>query len=370
MTCGYRFVLEVQSLDGAVLRREGLTPDWEPALEAARLVGLRTLGLWPQVDEADPRLEPLWHDAAGEPNLRGFRIRLEHDGQAWFADLPAAKYFSETARSVVAAALAEGVVRADESVRYGVAAYVVETDLPRPSPLRFDAADRPAPLEVHERGLDRLVARARACADIDATDVDVVLPEDVLDEVCRLTVAADERETGGLLLGHLCHCDNGADIGLEVTAQVPARHTIGDAVKLTFTSDTWTDARAALALRKRGELLIGWWHSHPAQGWCKSCPVERQRVCQLSAGFLSADDRALHRAMFPAAYTQALLVTNSVNGLDTKLFGWKNGLLQSRGFWLLDGTAADSVARRSIRGAASVTVAACATGSRGETDAP
>jgi hypothetical protein len=36
--------------------------------------------------------------------------------------------------------------------------------------------------------------------------------------------------------------------------------------------------------------------------------------------------------MFPWAYTQALVVTHSAAGLETKLFGWRHGALHERGF--------------------------------------
>jgi len=145
-------------------------------------------------------------------------------------------------------------------------------------------------------------------------------------------------------------------------------------VKLTFTSDTWTDVRAAVALRNAGELLVGWWHSHPAHAWCKACPLERQRVCQLSTGFLSTEDRALHRAMFVAAFTQALVVTQSAAGLETKLFGWRRGALQPRGFRLLDSHTGPAMARASVRQGAAATEAACAKDDRppapGQEDRP
>ena len=50
-------------------------------------------------------------------------------------------------------------------------------------------------------------------------------------------------------------------------------------------------------------------------------------------GFLSADDRALHRAVFPRAYSLALVVTDAGRGDPTfALFGWREGVLERRGF--------------------------------------
>jgi proteasome lid subunit RPN8/RPN11 len=362
MHCQYRFVLEVRPADGGrVLFREALHPDWEPAIEAARLVGLRAHGVWHQPGDGEPAVLPLWHERAGEPVVRGVRVSLTRNGHGWHADIPSTEFFAEAARTVVAGRVAAGTLAADDRVRYGVAAYAAApAELPA---LAFTTTPLAQPIAVRDRGFAALVARSLECGEADAADLDVVVPESILEDMCRLTREAGERETGGILLGHVCRQETGGDVGVEITAHVPARHTVGDAVKLTFTSDTWTDVRAAVALRKAGELLVGWWHSHPAIAWCKACPIERQRVCSLSTGFLSSDDRALHRAMFPSAFTQALLVTHSAAGLETKLFGWRRGGLQPRGFHLLqDGHAAAAAARASVQPAGSATAPVAATG--------
>jgi hypothetical protein len=192
-----------------------------------------------------------------------------------------------------------------------------------------------APLwSLRDRGFDTLVTQSVPCGEHDPADIEVVLPDYVLDEMIVLTQAAGECEVGGVLIGHLCADTEPRAIGVEVTAQIPARHTVGDASKLTFTSDTWTDVRAAVRLRRRDELLLGSWHSHPAHAWCRACPPERQRECQLATGFMSADDRVLHRAMFPAAFSQAVVVTQSVLGTHASWFGWRRGTIQPRGFRL------------------------------------
>lgn len=377
MNSDYRFVLEVRTFDGGViLHREALSPDWEPAVEGARLAGLRAHGVWQRASDAEPRaeprLEPIWHKAAGQPLLQGVRVHMEHGGHAWFADFPTATYFGDVARSVVAAQLAAGQLKPEDRVRYVVAAYAATEARSGAPALRFDTADRPQPFPVRERGFGDLLAQSFPCGDADPSDFEVVLPEEVLDEACALAREAGDRETGGILIGHVCRDEAGRDIGVEITAHIPARHTVGDAVKLTFTSDTWTDVRAAVALRKADERLIAWWHSHPAKAWCAKCPIERQRECRLTKGFLSADDKALHRAMFSGAFTLALVVTNSVLGLDTTLFGWRHGVLAPRGFRLrrvaeksTGGITGDIAARSlglaSVAGPRPALAAACAT---------
>ena len=59
----------------------------------------------------------------------------------------------------------------------------------------------------------------------------VFLPQRVLDEAAALTRAERGRETGGVLIGNLRHDPAVPDIFAEVTAQISAEHTRGDAVK-------------------------------------------------------------------------------------------------------------------------------------------
>jgi hypothetical protein len=325
-------------MEGGVLFGEALDPDWEPAREGARLSGLRTLGVWHD-EAAESSVEPVWHES-GPPMVRALRVTTRACDREWSTDFTATEYFADTAREVVRASLDEGRLAPDERVRYGVAAYPVEPAM-RGAPLsgapdarsdRFAAVHRPQPLAVRDRAFSDLAAGSLACGDHDPLDFEVVFPESVVTDICARTKAAGGRETGGILIGHICRDDARGDVGLEITAHIPARHTVGEADKLTFTSETWTDVRNAVALRKADELMLGWWHSHPAFTWCAKCPIERQRVCQLASGFLSADDKALHRSIFPTAFTQALVITNSAAGLDTRLFGWRNGVLKARGY--------------------------------------
>ena len=58
----------------------------------------------------------------------------------------------------------------------------------------------------------------------------------------------------------------------------------------------------------------------------------------MASGFFSAQDRALHRAVFPRAYAVALVVNQIAEQEQTfSLFGWRQGLIQARGFHVLNG---------------------------------
>jgi hypothetical protein len=332
MNTPYRFVLEVRAPSGEVVHHQTISPDWALALEAARLNGLRHGHEWLSNDQLRAELEPVWSDPEAPSSLRGFRVEAGDVGRRWSTDFTMAGFFSDAARAAVAACVAAGRLTSQDRALFEVAAYPTDIINVPPS-LLVTSVDRPPHLVLHRRDFRQWRNEASTKSAGSSTDIDVLLPADVLQEVHALTIEAGDCETGGVLLGHVCRDETSGEIGLEITAQVRARHTVGDATKLTFTSDTWTDVRSVAALRKAGELLVGYWHSHPAQAWCKACPVESQRACHLSKGFLSADDRDVQRVVFPAAYTQALVVTNSINGLDTTLFGWRDGVLQPRGYW-------------------------------------
>lgn len=331
MNCSYRFVLEIRGTDGTSVYNGALDPDWEPALQGTRLAGLRRMNVWHGQGEAC-LIEPVWDVESGPPKTHGLRVHMRDGDRHWSAEFSTNEYFAESARAVVAAQLVAGDVAAEDQVRYAVSAYKIDAERHESAANRLSVVDRPQPLAVRHRDFGARCARSAARGEENDADVEVIVPQAVLDQVCALTDAAGERETGGILIGHLCRDETRDDVGVEVTAQIPARHTVAEPEKLTFTSETWTDVRAAVALRNEGELLVGWWHSHPAFSWCAKCPIDRQRVCRFATGFMSVDDKALHRSIFPAAFTQALVVTKSVAGLDSRMFGWRNGVLRPRGF--------------------------------------
>ena len=65
----------------------------------------------------------------------------------------------------------------------------------------------------------------------------------------------------------------------------------------------------------------------------------------LLTDYFSAQDRLLHRTVFPAAYSVALVVNELAEDRSTlSLFGWRQGMVVQRGFQAL-GAADDQAAR-------------------------
>jgi hypothetical protein len=317
--------------DGTPLEQVAVEPDWEPAHECVRLAALEA-GLPP--DEAfrlAPDVEPIWSEERGLPYLDGCRIRSR-------AGPPAAlevgvRYFARAAREAASGLVDQGRLATGDRFLYRLLGFQAE---PRPAPAGpcHRARAGVTRISVQAGSLGPLLQRASAETSEGAeADLPAFVPAPVLDEMAWHTGENAGRETGGILAGYLRRDGERARLFLEVTAQIPAPHTESDQSKLTFTADTWTEVRSVLELRRRRELMLGWWHSHPVREWCKQCPEERQRVCALADGFLSDHDRLLHRAVFPRAFTLALVVSDVAFGSPrVAAFGWRSGMLERRGF--------------------------------------
>jgi len=335
MVEGYRYMLELARPGGHALGRFPLVPDWEPAIESARWNLLRSRHVWVPDVPSDRTVEPVWHSIYGAPLVERFRVRLSTDAGEWIEEFDALPYFAAAARHTSSRLREEGTLDEGDVVRYRPLAFEGRDTQNASGSLRFNATERTAAPRFRATSLDGFLARSVVAGDTGPDSFDAFVPHLLLDEVMSLTSQAGGNETGGILIGHLHRDPVRCSLFVEATAQISARHTESTSAKLTFTADTWTDVRATLALRRRDEQILGWWHSHPAHDWCKACPPERQRECPLAEGFLSTDDRALHRAIFPRAFSLALLVTHALVGLSTALFGWQSGLLAPRGFRIL-----------------------------------
>ncbi len=197
--------------------------------------------------------------------------------------------------------------------------------------------ERVAPLHVLDSSLQEWQQRATPVGLVDSDDMPAFVPQQLLDEVAAQTLAERGRETGGILIGKLHRDAALPEIFAEVTAQIPAEHTRGDAVKLTFTHDTWAAVDAAIKLRGRNEIYLGYWHSHPVFEWCKTreCTLEKQATCKLASIF-STDDENVMRTVFPRGHSIALVANDTAfQDLTFSWYGWREGSIQPRAYYLM-----------------------------------
>jgi proteasome lid subunit RPN8/RPN11 len=330
----YKLELEVLTADGRPLRRVPIDPDWEPAFETTTFDAIRRGHLPPVLTANRGRIQPIWHGTLGAPYVSAFRaIIMTPRGQST-AEIPTA-YLRGHSRQVSADLVRAGELVQGDLFKYLVCAYPVE---PEPIPSGgFAVEDVAEPLALVATPLGELTDSAQLRGLRRGDEMPVFIDQTVLDDALVLSRAAGSVEVGGVLLGTLHRDPVLPEIFIEVTALIPAPHTVAEAAKVTFTAETWAAVDAAIALRDCGENKIGWFHFHP--NWCRNCPDEKRAHCALGEPFFSTDDVHLHRVCFSRAYHVALLVTDTPRrGLVPTLYGWQQGMVTERGFYTLPGS--------------------------------
>ena len=346
----YRYTVQIHREDGSCLRRVETAVDWQRALECTWFLGLRR----EEVDLADgtrsSAILPLWHPEIGEPYVGGFRVTIISEKRSGLTEDFTTAYFRDEARRALMDLVCEGRLEESDTVRLFVTASHDEAHAKAGPASSFTVREEPARIRLIESrfsdvagipaGGPRCVPDGRGGGDAvagaqNAVDFPVVIPRTVLEEARDLVRAARPNESGGILVGRLHRDIESRDVFAEVTAQIPAQYTTSSVDRLTFTPETWAAAGAALERRDRGEIYLGWFHFHRVLDQCASCPDEKRGRCELAKGFLSADDRHLHRVVFPRAYTVALVFSPTAgDGVEHALFGWRYGALEKRGFYV------------------------------------
>jgi proteasome lid subunit RPN8/RPN11 len=334
--CAFRFVLQLDDERGDRLGQAPFDPDWLPAVEHARFCAIRSRRLPATTPTPPARIEPVWHTDDGPPTVACVRLLLLDAGPECRTEIPL-DYFRAQAQIASRQLVDRGLLRIGDVFRYRVCAFPAPGrdrgtgDDPHATGL--EVRDLPSPLHISDTPVEPYLDRSLLVGDDDPEDPPVFLPQRLLEEAQGLVRETIDTETGGILIGQL-HRDtvDRAMVFVELTALVPARHADRQAMKLTFTPRTWSDARAALALRGRREAIVGWWHSHP--DWCKDCDPQRQVRCPLRTVFFSSDDVALHRTVFPGAHQLGLLLSVRAARIIPALFGWRRGVVTHRGYHL------------------------------------
>lgn len=342
----YRYAIDYFTQDGKRLGSLPVEPDWGPARECAHFLAIRRGIVPPLLRDGVGSVEPVWDSECGAPVLGAARIVVagETGEETVCEEIPSLTYFRNLAQQGSSTIVERGLLEKGDFYRYKVCAYpsTASDGEPEPSePDAFGVEEIGESLPLEEGPIEPLLAAATACGtDSDPSDMRVFIPQQVMDDVMEKSREAAEVETGGVLVGNLHRCASSPEIYLEVTAQIPAAHTDPQAARLTFTADSWAAVSAAIELRHRDELMCGWWHFHP--DFCRKCAEETRRNCAISGPFFSPEDVHMHRTIFPRAFHVALLVSDrGREPWDLNLFGWRHGMVVSRGFDLL-GAADDS----------------------------
>lgn len=327
-----RYVLEMLDDDGAAVARVAVAPAWRAVIESVGFEAARRTRGAPVTALGRGSVTPVWDVDLGAPHVGALRVDVPLDGDAVYSKQLPISHLAGAAESAAALLADQGRLPAAPAIRFRVLALPGDA---APAPAAgLDVEEVAAPLPVAEEPLAALLGGGtRLLGPHREDDVPVVVDGRVAGDAITRALASPDIETGALLAGYLRRDPASGDLFVHVTAGLAARHTEATADKLTFTAETWAAARAALARRDRGELLLGWQHHHRA--FCRPCPAERRAACPLRDNFFSADDVHLHGAVFDRAFHVALLVSLDVERPPAlSLYGWRDGAVRRRGFYL------------------------------------
>lgn len=338
----YQFRLELFDEEHEPVHEVALaTADFHRAVEAGFFEKLRE-GVFTEYDPplGRARVEPHFADPdGGSPQADGFDVVLpgpddrEHRvrfDSAFFA----ARVLRHGADLVRGGALPE-----KSKVLFRFAAYL---DSGESAPRRPRIVLEPPRVEVPLRPRDRAdFGRGEPWDDPQPDEMPVLIPRHVLEESVEDAKRAPEREVGGVLLGHLRRDPDTGMIYLQVTCQVPAEETEATTTSVTFTAATWQRVREVIAIRGEGEIFAGWAHSHPFR-FCKECPIPAPEECIRKVLFYSSDDDFLMELSFAQPFMVGLLTAveprleQAIGHLPVRLYGWRNGVIEPRGFEVID----------------------------------
>ncbi len=337
---GHRYTLEIISDSGELLDQLAADINWEPPAECTRFTGIRR-GQIPAVMATGERVvQPVWHPKLERPYVCEFYLTVFGDnGEQVSAEIPLS-YVGDLARRASARLVEKGVLQAGSRFHYRV--FAVEDSAatqsePSAAP-SFSVEEVPRALPLHTGCLLDALEDGLRFGTMTAGDMPVFIPHHVLTEASVLARQAGANETGGILIGHLLRGPGSPEIFAKITAQIPAKHTRTSLTKLTFTADTWAAVRGAISQRGQDEIQLGWWHSHSfLKELCRDCERRGDGTCTTNPSFVSVEDVALHRTCFPRAFSLALVISDSpCGGLGWELFGWRCGMVVSRGFHITE----------------------------------
>ncbi len=348
----YRYMAEVTSRHEQPVDTMWLSVDWDPARQWSFLELVRSGELEPSAHLPPSSIEPVWDARQHAPVVDGIRVVFEGCNRTRYATVVPVEFFHNAVQTASASLVQSRQLRAGESFTYRVCAFPGPPSTSAQAnadDFEFEAIDEPLVLE--SLPMERLlhIAERRGESVWNDRDMLVFIHARVVEEAETLATSGEGMETGGMLIGRLCRDADPGDLYLEVTAQVPARHTVATGTSIRFPPESWAEADTAIALRNKGERLAGWHHCHPAELWaCRNCPAARRAECPASRPFFSIADCAVHRTVFPMAFNVALLLSfleQDAPSID--LFGWREGRICPRGFYFIPEAGGSAPARGS-----------------------
>jgi proteasome lid subunit RPN8/RPN11 len=290
------------------------------------------------------RIEPSFPDGATSPQAKGFRVTIPlPDGRDHHRDFDLS-YFGSAANRYQAQLLRTQAMTGEQRLHYRLTAFLNDEESAQPATrlnISFDPPDNIA-LAAGRRGD---FGAATPFDQPNQADLPVLVDQHVLDEAVSEARENPEHEIAGFLLGRLCRDELSQEVFVAVTGLASARNTTeATETSVTYTPASFAQVRDIIALRGNGESVIGWYHSHPFK-LCAECPLPTPPECIAKVLFYSQDDIHLMETTFEQPFMVGLLtaveprIEEAIGHLPVRLYGWRNGRINERGFEVVSATA-------------------------------
>jgi len=424
----YDFLLHLYCTKEKVNHRERLSEaDFDPFVKDAIFSGLR-FGLLPNNGEKYKcRIMPIWPETktVGNPNspsqsnlangaVLGFKVIIKAERAMFRKKYPLLNFRNRALEKAIHSAPCGNSISTCGYLEYSIEAYrrnenpthrkkneslsgsriniQVSTYL-----MKFDR--KPFPYRIifgsDHGSLSARLQRSQAPMSLielqrlsgQEVDFPVYLKESLLREMRQHAQNNLDREVAGFLIGKVFQDENTSEIYAMIEDQIVARHTDGNQVKVTISSNSWMAFWEEMKQRRGNLQLLGWWHSHPFEIQTGSengpdskldrqaeMPTEDSKISQqrlsseypvaatkgdgdqvmtteeeftrgadsatarrrVSTAFLSLQDTFIHHHFFSWPYQICMVVDPRAEpGSDIGVWGWGNGMVCPRFVYII-----------------------------------
>jgi len=293
-------------------------------------------------------LIPVFGENAG-PVCSGFSVTVPlPDGQSSAIDF-GIHSLSHVAPGIASRLQSSGTLKPGQQYYFEVLAdSAVERSRMAELPAPFSMSMTVPPLRWLDIPFKALREGAEPVSAVDGGEFPVFMTAEALEraEECsrRGGEAQPPVETGGVLVGSLAACPATGEFYCVVTDVLEVEEAEQSTFSLTYTSASWTRIQKIVQAKQsahpgRAERILGQCHGHnfvPNDGkTCEACL--KLPVCNLTSVFVSQPDESFTRAVFvrqPWALCHIFGLTARKDRVN-KLFSIKEGVLRSRGYFVL-----------------------------------
>ncbi|MFQ6113207.1 MAG: Mov34/MPN/PAD-1 family protein, partial [bacterium] len=302
----YHMNLELYDQDGRVRHQfevdsfRNCLEDFKFSSFRKRLV--RNNGLDPVVT-----LEPLWEEEGKSPYCHGFRLCFRNK-KALYKKAYSTKVFKYHIYRAVRELIENNQLEEGMELKFRMSAFLnkrTTAEAAQPQSGKISVTSTRQPMPIIEQNLKHFSAAKRVNH---RSDMPVWIAQHVVKEMIDHTLANKESERAGFLLGHLCQDPETRALFLVCRAQVVAQVELpneytSSLTHFQFSPEIFCEVQRVISLRKKNEVVLGWWHSHP---WPFACRLANQ--CECTSIFFSAADFSVMETAFGAPYQVAIVV--------------------------------------------------------------